>query len=294
MQESPENFDLIYSEGDYDVEYKVVIDGREFHQNKIWSLKTSRACLTSKSYFVGNTMSGQIEVTVTKPHKDFSRMASIKPYIRLYSHSRGIYSGWAQKGVFFIDTRPSDESDTLTTMSIKGYDAMRKASRPYPSSDLEWTSSSPHAFYVVQEIARKHLGVEIDGWDEDPENYTGTCKLLYDDRENTDHIVGFPTQYNSSEVLGSIASMYGCNFIISDTGTLKLQSIFDIPQETFYLIDEDFNAITFGTGDNTTRILLIPVEKETFYLIDNQYDAITFGENGIRITIGDEGDYDEE
>ena len=286
MQPSPENYDLIYSEGDYDFEYKVVIDGKTYTQDLIWSLKTSRSCISSNSYLIGNAMVGEIDLTVTKPRKDFARMASIVPYIRLYSRSRHIYSGWAQKGEFIVDTRPSEESDRITLLTIEGYDAMRKACQPYPSSELEWTSTSPHAFYVVKEIADKHLGVEIDGWADDPSNYTGTCKKLYDDRNNLDHVVGFPAQFSDAEVLGSIAAMYGGNFIISNTGTLMLQSIFDIPDETFYLIDENFNAITFG-GD---RILVTSPEKETFYLINDNYDSITFGD-GVRIVIGEEEGY---
>ena len=279
MQPSPENFDLIYSEGDYDVEYKVNIDGREYTQDMIWSMKTSRRCISSNSYLVGNAMVGEIDVTVKKPNMPFARMARIKPYIRLYSHSRRIYSGWLQKGEFFVDTRPSDESGNLKTLDIQGYDSMRKASQPYSASELEWTSSTPHAFYVVSEIAEKFLGVHIDGWAEDHANYTGTCKTLYDDRNNLDHVVAFPAQYTVAETLGSIATMYGSNFIMSNTGELKLQSIFDIPEETFYLINEDFDVITFSN----TRILIFDKETETFDLIDSGYDAITFG--GTRIIV---------
>ena len=59
MQPSPENYDLIYSEGDYDVEYKVVIDGKTYTQDLIWSLKTSRSCISSNSYLIGNRPNGE-------------------------------------------------------------------------------------------------------------------------------------------------------------------------------------------------------------------------------------------
>lgn len=280
MQTSPENYDLIYAEGDYDVEYKVNINGKDYTQDLIWSMKTSRGCISSRSYLMGNAMVGQIDLTITKPAKNFARMARIRPYIRLYSHGRHIYSGWLQKGEFFVDTRPADESDNITTLNIQGYDSMRKASQPYSVSELEWTSAVPHAFYVVSEIASKFLDVQIDGWAEDPANYTGTCKILYDDRNNPEHIVAFPAQYTVAETLGSIAAMYGSNFIISNTGELKLQSIFDLPEETFFLIDESFNRITFGD----TRIIVDsePAE-ETFCLLTENFYAITFG--GTRIIV---------
>ena len=66
------------------------------------------------------------------------------------------------------------------------------------------------------------------------------------------HIIGFPAQYTMREVLESIATMYGGNFIMSDTGKLSLVGFVDMLEETFYLITENGRRITFGG----TRILL--------------------------------------
>ena len=54
------------------------------------------------------------------------------------------------------------------------------------------------------------------------------------------------------EVLENIAAMYAGSFIMSDTGELLLVTMFGIPKETSYLIDNVGFAITFG-GD---RILV--------------------------------------
>lgn len=242
MQTAPYNYEKIYDEGDYTVEYQVQIDGVYYGQNMIWSMKTSRKLLTESTPMIGNAMVGQIDLTITKPDVTFPRRARIRPYIRLRSRKKtSLVSGWVQKGEFFIDTRPMDEEDGITTIEIQGYDAMRKANQKYPSSTLRWSDTSPTARQVVQEIA-SFMGVSIDS--------DTTAKL-----NANPYVIGFPAQYTMAEVLGSIAAMYGGNFCISDTGKLMLVGLMDLPEETYYLVDEDGDCITFGIGENETIIL---------------------------------------
>ena len=118
---------------------------------------------------------------------------------------------------------------------------MRKAAQKYPSSSLYWSSNGPYAYAVVNEIAG-FLGVSVD---------SETSTMLYNTRD-ADHVVAFPAQYTIAEVLGSIGAMYGGNFIISDVGKLKYVGLMDLPAETYYLVNERGNYITFGG----TRILL--------------------------------------
>lgn len=242
MQNAPYNYEKIYAEGDYTTEYKVNIDGTDYDQGMIWSLKTSRKLFTESVPMIGQAMVGQIDMTITEPDVTFAKQAKIKPYIRIRSRSNtSLVSGWVQKGEFFIDTRPTDEEDGIVTMDIQGYDAMRKANQKYPSSTLYWSETSPKATQVVREIAR-FMGVSVD-------NATVT-KL-----DANPYVIAFPAQYTMAEVLGSIAAMYGGNFCISDTGTLLLIGLMDLPEETYYLVDEDGDCITFGIGENETIIV---------------------------------------
>lgn len=242
MQTAPYNYEKIYSEGDYTVEYQVQIDGVYYSQDTIWSMKTSRKLFTESTPMIGNAMVGQIDLTITNPGVTFARRAKIKPYIRLRSRKKtSLVSGWVQKGEFFVDTRPSDEEDGIRTIEIQGYDAMRKANRKYPSSTLRWSDTSPTARQVVQEIA-SFIGVSVD---------SETTAML----NANPYVIGFPAQYTMAEVLGSIAAMYGGNFCISDTGKLLLVGLMDLPEETYYLVDEDGDCITFGIGENETIIL---------------------------------------
>lgn len=242
MQTAPYNYEKIYNEGDYTVEYQVQIDGVYYSQDTIWSMKTSRKLFTESTPMIGNAMVGQIDLTITNPGVTFARRAKIKPYIRLRSRKKtSLVSGWVQKGEFFVDTRPSDEEDGIRTIEIQGYDAMRKANQKYPSSTLRWSDTSPTARQVVQEIA-SFIGVSVD---------SETTAML----NANPYVIGFPAQYTMAEVLGSIAAMYGGNFCISDTGKLLLVGLMDLPEETYYLVDEDGDCITFGVGENETIIL---------------------------------------
>ena len=54
------------------------------------------------------------------------------------------------------------------------------------------------------------------------------------------------------EVLSQIAAMYAGNWIMNYDGQLLLVAVNGIPPETNYLIDSQYDAITFG-GD---RILV--------------------------------------
>ena len=244
MQAAPSNYTSIYEEGDFDKHYKVNIDGVDYGESYIWSMKTDRALIGDNTPLIGNALVGQIDLTITNPGVTFSRMAKIKPYVRLYSRPRRIYSGWLQKGEFYIDTRPADEADGIATIDIQGYDLMRKANQKYPSSTLTWSANSPSAYDVVLEIASHMFDVSLSTVRSYPTRYieSETVSKL----RETQHIVSFPAQFTMVECLGSIAAMYIGNFAMSDSGKLLLAGYMDLPECTNLLVDERGRYITFG------------------------------------------------
>lgn len=231
-------FQEIFDSGDYTVETRVRIDGAFYGEDVLWSMTSKRSLFKEEKPMVGCAITGEIELTMDDPGIEFPKMASIKPYIRLQQQrSYGMnYSSWLQKGEFFIDSRKLNEDSG--TIYIHGYDAMRKTHAPYPSSSYTWNSYGPDAYAVVMEIAR-HIGVSVD-----PRTIE---KLL-----EKNYVIGFPAQYTMHEVLASIAAMYGGNFCMSDEGQLLLVGFKDFPLESWYLITENGDYITFGG----TRILL--------------------------------------
>lgn len=238
MRDVGGSFQDILESGDYTIETRVVINGTTYGEEVIWSMSSKRGLFKEDKPMVGCAVAGEIELTMDYPGVEFPKMASIKPYIRLKQQRTGyVYSSqWIQKGEFFIDSRKyNEDSDTLY---IHGFDAMRKTQASYPSSTYTWNSYGPNAYQVVLEIAN-HIGVRLD---------QRTIDKLY----SRDYVIGFPAQYSMHEVLESIAAEYGGNFCMSDEGRLLLVGFKDFPVESFYLVTENGDYITFGG----TRILL--------------------------------------
>ena len=222
------NFDTIINAGDYSVETKLVINNVDYDETQIYSVKTSRQLFTSQNPTVGNAIVGRLDATIVLPVVDIPKAAEIKPYIRVFNDS--LVSGWLQKGVFYFYQRTID--DDSGTMSIIAFDAMFRGNQSYPSSELQWDNTHPYAWQVVNEIL-EFMDVTAE---ED------MLTLL----QSANYIVQFPAQYSLRDVLGSIAAMYGGNFIITNEGLMRFIAFADLPGETYYLVTNAGSPITFG------------------------------------------------
>lgn len=230
-----ENYDAIVAAGDYFSETKVSINGVEYDERSLFSVKTTHVLFGENNPTFGTAISGEIDIEMTYPAEVIPRMAEVIPYVRIYNSS--MVSGWIQKGVYRIDTRR--KVDGANVLQIHGYDDMMKTDQDYPSSELTWSDTSPRVRAVLDEIANA-IGVELDD----------RTKAVFP--IGTGYIVGFPAQYTMREVLCSIGAMYGGSFCMSDNGKLLFIGLMDLPPETDYLITAYGNYITFGGA----RILL--------------------------------------
>ena len=224
------NYDTIIGAGDYSVETKLVINNVDYGEDDIYSVKTTRQMFTSQNPTVGNAVVGRLDAVITIPTATIPLAAEIKPYVRVFNDS--LTSGWLQKGVFYFYQRMIDEDSG--TMTIIAFDAMFRGNQSYPSSTLSWDNSHPYAWQVVDEILSfMHVTAEAD-----------TLALL----RASNYIVQFPAQYSLRDVLGSIAAMYGGNFIITNEGMMRFVAFANLPGETYYLVTNTGAPITFG-GD---------------------------------------------
>lgn len=228
------NFDTIVGAGDYQIETKLVINDVDYMESDIYTLKTSRQLFTSQSPTVGNAVVGKLETMIKVPNVEIPKAAGIKPYIRVFNDQ--LVSGWLQKGVFYIYQRSIDEDSG--TMSIVAFDAMFRGNQAYPSSSLTWDDTHPYAWQVFSEI------IGFMDLTSDPDTL---LKI-----KSANYVVQFPAQYTLRDVLGSIAAMYGGNFVITNEGLIRLVGFADLPGETYYLVTNAGSPITFGG----TRILL--------------------------------------
>lgn len=228
------NYDAIVSAGNYSVETKLVINDTDFTEGQLYSVKTTRQLFTSQNPTVGNAVVGRLDATITIPMATIPLAAEVKPYIRVFNNS--LTSGWLQKGVFYFYQRWIDEDNG--TITFVAFDAMFRGNQAYPSSALQWDNTHPYAWQVVDEILGfMDVTAEAD-----------TLALL----RASNYIVQFPAQYSLRDVLGSIAAMYGGNFIITNEGLMRFVAFADLAGETYYLVTNAGSPITFGG----TKILI--------------------------------------
>ena len=202
-----------------------------FRESSITSMSTQKSIFSDSNPTVGNCIAGQITVEMMKPKGDIPRRARLAPYVRLTNGDE--HSEWIPKGVFFIDHREysGDENERMT---VYGYDHIILTEDEFPSSTHTWPRKD---IDVVRDIANE-IGTSID---------RRTVQIM-----NKGYKINYPAGYSMREVLENIAAMYAGSFIMSDTGELLLVTMFGIPKETSYLIDNVGFAVTFG-GD---RILV--------------------------------------
>lgn len=185
-------------------------------------------------FSIGNAATAKLTLSLFA--NAIPRAAQIKRYVRLVNGNQ--VSEWLPKGVFFVNRR-SEEDGRWT---IEAFDAMRKAERSWePSQSLTFPMSMRNAVNIFAQL----MGVEVD-----PRTQVSTAYTIDYPASDPESETG--EYYTIRQELQWIAAAHGGNWIITDEGKLLLVPLLSIPPETFYLVDEYGDPITFG-GD---RILV--------------------------------------
>lgn len=150
------------------------------------------------------------------------RAATIKRYVRLKNGTQ--VTEWLPKGVFFTNRRSEEDGQ----WTVEAFDAMRKAERVWtPDQSLHFPMTAANA---VAEIARI-MQVQID-----PRTQL-----------NPAYTIDYPANdYTLRDELRFIAAAHAGNWIVTGEGKLLLVPLLSIPPETFYLVTEYGEPITFG------------------------------------------------
>lgn len=232
MQTTSDLYKQILADPNHHAEVKLSIAGTEYGQQNIVSVETSGGLFSTPG--IGNCASRQIDIEIL-PTGAIPRQAQIKVFVRLVSGTQ--MSEWIPKGVFFISTRQKDKR--TGSLTITGYDAMLKSESVWLNSDYDYENWPMSQTEAANDIASR-MGVELD-----PRTAL-----------STQFPVDYPVDENGDltmrEILSYIAVANAGNWIITDEGKLLLLRYGDIPPETYYLVNEEGSAITFG-GD---RILV--------------------------------------
>ena len=251
MQTTTPLYQTILADDNHWFETQVIIDGVTYDETKLFSVSTHIE-MFQETPTIGKAAAGEINIKMLKPSVDIPAMAKIQPQVRVCRDFGEEVddewvvtrqnSEWLAQGIYYIDTRETTKNqDGLDVLTIHGYDDMLKAEQMFQSDTITGDSTT---IEMVDAIAAL-MGVDVD---------QRTYDLITPQYEwEQPYTVPLPTGYSCREVLGYIASMYvGC-FIMSEIGELRLVSLTELPPETNYLIDEDSNAIVFGTGVTDTK-----------------------------------------
>jgi len=150
-------------------------------------------------------------------------------------------SEWMEFGTFYIDQRDTCFEGLVT---VDCYDAMLKTNQNY----LDGTDTSgnwPKTMKAVVEEIAYRIGVGIDE------------RTLI--RTGPDYVVPYPSGKTMAQVLGYIGACHGGNWIITEENLLRLVPLTTAPDETFHVIDEDYEKIKTVDGH-----LLIYKEQQVF------------------------------
>lgn len=266
-----QNYDTIFSSGDFTVETKVNINGVDYGEDKLMSVQTTPT-LFKEVPSVGNCTSAEIYMQMLVPSEFIPTMAEIRPFVRLNSSfvpsyivyngilsatgsvsgetviftsnarvsgqtlvlsttSVTLTSGWIAQGVFYIDTR--ERTDYEITPPVLSIHGYDSMLKAEAMYPTDDPGNYPMLDVDVVNFIASAMDIEVD-----PRTYS----IMTDG-----YTINLPATYSMREVLSNIASMYAANFCISPTGKLRLVGLASIGIETNYLVDQLGQAIVFGS-----------------------------------------------
>lgn len=216
----------IAAKGDFGCETKLVIGNTEYIE--ITAPTIDRNTMPA-GLSVGNCCCASMQVSI-KTNDTIPKGAEVDVYSRI-TNKHGT-SEWLQMGRFYISRRSRTYDGMLDLVC---YDDMLKANKKITSADMSsWGNSSKTPQQAVNWIAAK-LGVSVDS----------RISLAY----NT-MFIGFPENKTYKELLSAIAGEHGGNFHFTHNGELMLCPLTSIPDESFFIVSNEFEIIGSEEGDN--------------------------------------------
>lgn len=223
MRSRTTTWDRITRRGNFELETKAKIGNVEYTEISAPGIERT---LMSSPLSVGNCQAATLSLSILTSDK----IAASSPVVIQGRVNDGkSFSEWKDFGTFFINQRDTSY-EGLVTLSC--YDAMLKANQSYVtgSNEANWPKTMSA---VVKEIAYR-IGVSVD-----------TRTTI---KSGADYMVPFPAGLSMLQVLGYIGACHGGNWIITEENKLRLVPLVTSPDETFFVIDYDYNHIKTDDG----------------------------------------------
>ncbi len=183
------------------VESRLRIAGTDYDRESIVSAAVELDMFKEECPSVGNVCSGYISVEMLSPAAEIPVTSKMELYSRVVSEVDGAASEWLSRGVYWLDTRKHELTDSgqRATVSLTGYDAMLKTELTYSPTGA-WPKTDKD---VLDEICTL-LGIPCD------------------EQLGGGYSIPEPSDYTCRELLGYIAASYGANWTIAEDGKLTL------------------------------------------------------------------------
>lgn len=203
---------------DTEIEWRFDINGVTYGPENEVSHDANHALFSEFGF--GNATCGGLNLQLYADN--IPKGAEIKRFCRLVNGAQ--VSEWLPMGVYYINRRSEEDG----YWEIEAFDNMRKAEKVWePDQSLTFPMPMDEA---VAEICRV-LGFTLDSRTTLSHAYT----LDYPESEQT-----------YRRTLQMIAAAHGGNFVFTGEGKLRLVPLISLPEESFYLVDQNGNPITFG------------------------------------------------
>lgn len=228
---------------DTEIEWRFDINGVTYGPENEVSHDANHALFSEFGF--GNATCGGLNLQLYADN--IPKGAEIKRFCRLVNGAQ--VSEWLPMGVYYINRRSEEDG----YWEIEAFDNMRKAEKVWePDQSLTFPMPMDEA---VTEICRV-LGFTLDSRTTLSHAYT----LDYPESEQT-----------YRRTLQMIAAAHGGNFVFTGEGKLRLVPLISLPEESFYLVDQNGNPITFG-GQRIT--------------VGDGESANSFDPNGVKHLVG--------
>lgn len=243
------------------IEYKVDIGTDVYYNENLYSIRVHSSLCGDDVFSLGKVVAKKLDITIKPKATPIPKMANVDLFVR-FNGDLGP-TEWIPKGKFYIDTRQKSDNKLI----LECYDKALMMERPFLQDE------TPPDFPMLMTDALDVICTRLSLTLENPEDISSTLSIEY------------PNELTMRDVAGYIASGNGGNFIITDTGSLRLvrpsnpasigsvsyknfdeiNDVWQISRVTMYYDDENY----FTSGDDTSDELIINNPWATQDMCDN-------------------------
>lgn len=246
MQTRPANWEKLLYDLNHKTEYRYVINGVEYTGDYVQGVPVIDKPMMLQPV-IGRCCTGTFTITVRKDiNIPIPKAAPVSVFCRLVSDDGLTVTDWIPQGRFWITKRSG--YGNLVTLTCR--DNMILAGRSYTDKTkiIEWPAAMVDVFEEIVAL----MNVEVD-----PRTVIHSGPMYMVDYPNEDMLM--------SEILSMIAAAHGGNFIMSESGKLRLVPLPDTETPRFKL-DGSFTDYTpYSYGAKTISRVTITDDADNIF-----------------------------